>query len=151
MIIFVYFINTSNNFYLTRCSMMENLWKFITWTTPKTRTEFHINLCDHRRDNVSAQQAKLNRLRNTKQHIFAVWRKERERERGVGWSMANRYKACVSLSALSLITAQFLPFYFIWRIYGDFYHKYFACFHFILIFLLLLLVCLFFPWGVSSK
>lgn len=99
VIIFVYFINTSNNFYLACCSMMENLWKFITWMTPKTRTEFHINLCDHRRDNVSAQQAKLNRLRNTKQHIFAVWRKERER--GVGWSMANRYKACVCLFLLS--------------------------------------------------
>lgn len=77
--------------------------------------------------------------------------KERERERcrlKYGKSLQG---VCVSLSALSLITAQFLPFYFIWRIYGDFYHKYFACFHFILIFLLLLLVCLFFPWGVSSK
>lgn len=85
------------------------------------------NLCDRRCD--KREPSDEDRLRNTKAPVrtfsrFAMGETHRSRECGL--MMANRYMACVNVALSPSLLS--LCVFFIWRIYGDFYHKYFAMF-----------------------
>lgn len=86
------------------------------------------NLYDHRWQ-AQAMKIVYGTEKKTQKHQCAHFRGLPRETYGVdtecGLVMANRYMACVWMS-LSHHHCSLVCFCFIWRIYGDFYHKYFA-------------------------